>query len=579
MEVAKSAFQTPITIKEAIDNINKKRYILPSIQREFIWKPEQIIKLFDSLMQEYPIGSFLLWGLEKERIKDYQFYEFITHYHELNMRHNPKANVTGEDAVTAVLDGQQRLTALFIGLKGSYSQKARYKKKTSYDAFPKRKLFLNLLSRSSDFDMTYDFRFLTPLEASKRDEETRWFEIGRILEFPDLLSINNYLRDKGLIASRFANECLFKLWQVVTQSRVINYYLEKSQDLDKVLNIFIRVNSGGTILSYSDLLLSIATAQWQTRDAREEITGFVEDINMIGEGFDFDKDLVLKSCLVLSVINQIAFKVANFNRCNMELIEEKWDNIAKALRIAIELVSSFGYNYETLISTNAVIPIAYYILKQENPDSFILSATYKEDRAKISKWLKSSLIKRSFSGQPDNVLGPIRKVINENSEGFPIDSIVERFKGTNKSLTFTDEDFESLLNYKYKEAHTFSVLSLLYPTLDFRNRFHKDHIHPRSFFKKTQLRKRGIPDYHWDWYMDNADCLANLQLLEGLRNEEKSNNSFEIWLKTTCPSIDERRDYMKKHFIPDIDLSFGNYYKFIEERNKLILKRLKEILQ
>ena len=52
----------------------------------------------------------------------------------------------------------------------------------------------------------------------------------------------------------------------------MNYYQEKDQDLDKVLNIFIRVNSGGTPLSYSDLLLSVADAPVEALDAREEIT-------------------------------------------------------------------------------------------------------------------------------------------------------------------------------------------------------------------------------------------------------------------------------------------------------------------
>lgn len=579
MDGARSAFQTPITMREAIENITRKRYILPSIQREFVWKTEQIIKLFDSLMQEYPIGSFLLWGLEKEKIKEYQFYEFITNYHERDMRHNPKANVTGEDNVTAILDGQQRLTALYIGLKGTYAQKEPFKKQNSYDAYPKRKLHLNLLAKSTDFDLTYDFKFLTPLEASRHDEKTYWFEVSKVLEFQCLRDINKYLRDKGLLETELPEQCLFKLYQVVNETRVINYYLETSQDLDKVLKIFIRVNSGGTILSYSDLLLSIATAQWKTRDAREEITTFVEELNQIGDGFDFDKDFVLKSCLVLTDINEIGFKVSNFNRCNMETIENSWDANTKAIRLAVELVSSFGYNIETLTSNNAIIPIAYYIMKKKNPDSFVLSTNYREDREKINRWLKVSLIKRSFSGQPDNVLGPIRKTISENNQVFPVDAIVERFKGSNKSLTFSEEDIESLLNHKYREPHTFSVLSLLYPTLDFRNRFHKDHIYPRSLFKKSELRKKGIPDWNWDWYMDNADYLGNLQLLEGLPNEEKSNTDFLTWLNKTCTNENERKDYMKKHFIPDnVDLSFANYTKFVEERNKLIANRLREIL-
>lgn len=581
MEGAKSAFQTPITISEAIDNINRKRYILPSIQREFIWEPDQITKLFDSLMRGYPIGSFLLWGLEKDKIKDYQFYEFITHFHERDLRHNPKANVTGEQNVTAVLDGQQRLTALFIGLKGTYAYKTPFKKESSYGAYPTRKFYLNLLSKASDdeLELLYDFKFLTPLEAQKRDDNTFWFEVSKVLEFTSLRDVYNYLREKSIIEAKFADECLCNLYQVVQEKRIINYYLETSQNLEKVLNIFIRVNSGGTILSYSDLLLSIATAQWKTRDAREEIIKFVEDLNIIRNGFKFNKDFVLKSCLVLSDFNQIAFKVENFNRANMELIEQNWDRITKAIHIAVDLVASFGYGGETLTSNNAIIPIAYYILKKGNPESFILSTNYKDDREKIGKWLKCSLLKRSFSGQPDNVLNPITKVIQENSDVFPIDAIVERFKGTNKSLKFTEEDLESLLSYKYNEAYSFSVLSLLYPTLDYRNQFHKDHIHPRSFFKKSELRKKGIPDWQHERFLENADCIGNLQLMEGLPNEEKNNTDFKEWLERTYSNVNERKEVMKKNYIPEnVDLSFTNFHKFLDARNKLILEKLRETL-
>jgi len=578
MGIAKSAFQTPLTIKEAIEDIHKKKFLLPAIQRELVWKPEQIIKLFDSLMREYPIGSFLFWNVDKDRIKDFQFYEFVRNYHERDSKHNPKANVTGEESVTAVLDGQQRLTALYLGLKGTYAYKIPWKRWNSNDAFPTRKLYLNLLSKSDEFDLLYDFRFLTPLEASMTDEKTYWFEVGKILDFTSLREINKYLRENGLIESVFPEECLFKLYEV-SERRVINYYLETSQELTKVLNIFIRVNSGGTILSYSDLLLSIATAQWKTKDAREEIISFVDEINRMGDGFNFDKDFVLKSCLVLSDIVDIAFKVDNFNITNMKKIEKNWENIKKALKLSVDLVSSFGYNLETLTSTIAVIPIAYYIIILGNPDGFVQSSNYRQDREKIGKWLRFSLIKRSFSGQPDNVLRPLRKIISENQKRFPFAKITDHFKGTNKSLTFAEEDIESLLYYKYGEPHTFSVLSLLYPTLDFRNRFHQDHIFPRSFFKKSEMRKKGVPEDKVEFYLENYNYVGNLQLLEGLPNEEKSNTDFKTWLERTYPNKDERKEYMKKHFIPqDIDLSFNNFEQFLKERNKIILQKLKETL-
>jgi hypothetical protein len=67
-----------------------------------------------------------------------------------------------------------------------------------------------------------------------------------------------------------------------------------NSDADKVLDIFVRVNSGGTTLSYSDLLLSMATNQWQHLDAREEVRGLVQELNNGGcREFSFSKDVVV----------------------------------------------------------------------------------------------------------------------------------------------------------------------------------------------------------------------------------------------------------------------------------------------
>lgn len=177
---------------------------------------------------------------------------------------------------------------------------------------------MNLLAKLEGFDLLYEFKFLKLEESSVRDESHYWFEVGKTLEFSGLRDINRYMRDNNLLHSELAEECLFKLYESIHEKRVINYYLETSQELDKVLNLFIRVNSGGTQLSYSDLLLSIATAQWKTKDAREEITSFVDEINRVGDGFYFNKDFILKNCLVLSDITDIAFKVDNFKMLNIQ---------------------------------------------------------------------------------------------------------------------------------------------------------------------------------------------------------------------------------------------------------------------
>ncbi|MDP2047100.1 MAG: DUF262 domain-containing protein, partial [Deltaproteobacteria bacterium] len=151
------SFQTPITINEAIENIYRKKYLLPSIQRELVWDTDQMEILFDSLMRDYPIGSFLFWYVEKDRINDFQFYEFIRDYHERNTKHNPKANIRGENDIISILDGQQRLTSLFIGLKGSYAYRMPRKRYDNPLSYPERKLYLNILSPSTDINKKYDF--------------------------------------------------------------------------------------------------------------------------------------------------------------------------------------------------------------------------------------------------------------------------------------------------------------------------------------------------------------------------------------------------------------------------------------
>lgn len=577
------SYETALKIADIINDVHKGKYLLPAIQREFVWGPYQIERLFDSLMRDYPISSFLFWKVEKDKVNDYEFYEFLRNYHERDNIHNPKANITGEEEITAVLDGQQRLTSLYIALKGTYAYKLPRKRWDNDQAYPKRKLYLNLVKSAEESELEYDFKFLTKNEV-KNDQNNYWFPVGKILDLKEPGDVSEYLTefvfdDYSKEARKLANKTLFKLHNIIHEKGSISYYQEKSQLLDKVLNIFIRINSGGTILSYSDLLLSIATAQWETKDAREEIISFVDQINSIGDGFNFNKDFVLKACLVLSDFKDIAFKVDNFNKANMLKIENNWEQITNSIRIAAGLVSSFGYSRETLTSNNALIPIAYFLMQIDAKDNYIASNKNLEEKSKIKKWLVLTLIKRAFSGQPDNVLRPIRKILQENTNSFPIDKIVDNFKGTNKSLIFSDEDIDNLLYYKYGQGFTFSVLSILYPSLDYRNLFHVDHIFPKSQFTKSKLRKRGIDEDNIDTFQDYFNYLGNLQLLEATPNIEKLDKDFDIWLKETYKSEQEQKDYISKHLIPDTDWEFNNFIDFFEQRENLMRMRFKEILQ
>jgi hypothetical protein len=564
--------ETPIRVTEAVENIEQGEYLLPSIQRELVWDTDRIVRLFDSLMRGFPIGSFLFWRVPQTKIADLQFYEFIREYHEKDKRHNPKADTRGKHTLTGVLDGQQRLTALWIGLKGSYAEKLPRKRWDNDAAFPKKYLYLNLLQPADDADMKYDFRFLTTSEAQRSISNGYWFRVGDILNLQQESRVSQYLATPRLREDEkvylYASEVLFRLHRIVHIEPSINYYLEKSDNLDQVLNIFVRVNQSGKPLSYSDMLLSLASASWQQRDAREEMTQLVDELNRIRNGFNFDNDYVLKSCLVLSDSGNIAFKVDNFGKKRMQEIEGDWDRFSQALRLAVHTIASLGYDRTTLAANYVTIPIAYYLLKRDLPQGFPESSKYVDDRKVIARWMALSLLRRVFGGHPDNVLRTLREILASSEGQFPLDTIVAKLKGIQKSLLLDEDAIQALLDLKYGQVYTFPTLALLYPSLDFRNLFHMDHIFPRSFFNKSRLREKGIPEKDWESYRNHSDCLANLQLLEGTPNQEKQDTDFDEWLHRTYQTPDEVRAYMHRHLIPDVDLRFSNFLEFMDSREE-----------
>lgn len=570
-------FQAPISIAKALTQIEEKKYLLPAIQREFVWEAEQTELLFDSILQDFPIGTFLLWEVNRSEQDKFIFYDFVRHYHERDKTHNEPVSVTGRESVLAVLDGQQRLTALLIGLHGTYASKLKWKRWDNDEAFPVCKLYLNLTRPAEAQGLKYDFRFFTSAQ-SDHGKRNHWFEVGRVLDFKTEDKIWKYLMDNELSDNDFARETLFLLHSRITKDKTITYFLEEDQTLEKVLNIFIRINSGGTELSYSDLLLSIATAQWESRDARKEIHDFVDSLNSVGDGFNFTKDFVLKSCFVLSDIRNIRFRVENFSKRNMKRIESQWPSITQALKLAAELASSFGYSRDTLTSHNSLIPLAYFIHTKGCPTNFVTSNKYRLDRKLIRQWLQASLLKGVFSGQADNVLRDARDAIKEDGGNFPVTAIEEKLRRRGKSLKFEQEEIEDLLDSWYGRGRTFSVLALLFPTFDFKNRFHIDHIHPSASCSYSVLKEAGVPEKDIQFCMDYWDSLPNLQLLEGISNQEKRDQPFKDWLLSDR-TRKEQAEFQRRHLIPDVDFDLGNFKIFYEARRKRLEKELKRRLR
>ncbi len=182
----------------------------------------------------------------------------------------------------------------------------------------------------------------------------------------------------------------------------------------------------------------------------------------------------------------------------------------------------------------------------------------------MQRWLMMALLKRTFSGQSDTVLRSVRQAIQASSNGFPIQAIINELKGSPKDMTFNDAEIDALFDYRYHQSYTFTVLAMLYPWLKYDQHFHIDHIFPQSMFTERELEKRGIPHAEWGRWLDYKDVMANLQLLQGLPNQEKSDKEFEAWLQEINPAPADLADYRQSHMIPEGDLSFNNFPNFLK---------------
>lgn len=580
-----SGFKEPITIKDALDKIYRREFLLPAIQRKFTWSSNQIEMLFDSILRGYPINSFMLWKISDTNIKsDYKFYEFITTYREFFDENNKDIDTKGVPDFEAIIDGQQRLTSLHIGLRGSYAYKMPRKwLKNNEDCLPTRKLYLNLIEpvkQQYDNQKTFDFRFLSKDDLKKYNnahDDYFWFEVGQILDIDSKDKVESYLKDKSLYENEYANKTLFKLYEAIHAKPLINYYLQEEQEPDVVLDIFIRANSGGTPLSFSDLLMSIASANWKKIDARKEIDSIVEEINGIGRpGFLIDKDFVLKTCLVLFVDN-IRFQLKNFTYENVQLFERHWEEIKKSIIAAFTLFEKLGFNNSTFRAKNAAIPIIYYIYYKNLADIIVKANYDAKDKEIITKWLILTFIKSIFGGQTDTVLITMRKVFKEtNIKKFPAQELMDAFKNDPaRNYSFDDEFLDGLLEAQKDSNDAFYVLHLLYPNLDYYNQtFHQDHLHPATIFRDSNKLVAAIPEKDRDFAANpkNWNSVANLQFLNESFNESKNSTPLIDWASNN--KIAKKELYV--HDTTSLDIK--DFKLFIEDRRSVIKEYLKNIV-
>jgi len=553
-----------MNIVTLLNQIDSNDIVLPAIQRDFVWSEDKISKLLDSIMRGYPVGIVLVW----ETYKDIQYRQFEKVY--LNGTRPAFLDNSSNKKLKLVLDGQQRLQALYLALYGSYKGKYLY-----FDVLSGR------ISDDFEEDKFY-FYFATPEQSEEWNKEA---EDNRSPDSDNDDNIEYYSKVSDLFKmdvsakQKYRKQITKKLklteedeLRLETNLSKIDEVLTKEQNILKasivdenkatdsqsrqtesdVLEIFVRINRQGTPLSRSDLIFSMLKLNW--RESATALPEFVDKIND-GNSFDIDIDFIIRCLFAVSDLGT-KFDIDMLRKkSNMDKLQKNFEKCCSAIESTIDNVQKHCW----ISSSKAMggilnfVPFVYYLFHLPN---------YEIPNNQIDHFRKSFFLfcfARPFSRYADSRLGKfIREELKNRSKDerkeFPLSSAVwwtnywENVYGWNEELMQMNPRLAMYIIQQDSGSKTHYKL----------NKREMDHIFPRS-----KLREKGF-------------------------DESKVNYFANFWIMSKGKNINKTNKHPKKYFedVPDKELEtalidrdgldYRRYGTFIKERGEKILDKLRQ---
>jgi hypothetical protein len=265
----------------------------------------------------------------------------------------------------------------------------------------------------------------------------------------------------------------------------------------------------------------------------------------------------------------------------MRRLEAKWETISGTLCLAAELFSSFGLSRDNINARMILIPVAYYLFRRGLGDRYLSDVGAAADRQRVRDWtVRALLMPGVFGSGVDTLLGRLRRVIDDYGEsGFPTDAIEDAMAAMGKTLRFAPGTVDELVNAKYGQPETFALLSILYGNVDPSRAHHIDHIFPRAELRRGELRDAGYGDDDMEYITNKArDGLANLQLLPGPENLEKSAHMPLVWARQKYPDPRSLAGYLEQNDMSDLPEDLSGFRAFFDARRERLRARLLEVL-
>lgn len=530
-----------MTIRQILDKIDNNQLYVPAFQREYVWKKKDAKALINSLIKKHPTGTLLTW--------------------ETNQPPELKGKIkydSKQGAVKIILDGQQRITTLYMIIKGDIPPYY-----TSEDIKNDiRKLYVNI--------ETLDLEYYKP---KSMENNPKWIKLtdiflNKIMAFEIIEQLKQ--------GSDISKELERKIHQNFNDIKLIEdrEFVEQSipitAALREAIDIFYIVNASGVNLTDAELALAQISGYWA--EARMLFKKKLSELN--SEGFVFNLDFVVY--VLLGILHNMGSDMKKLHSAdNKEKIQTTWKALDKVFDYVINILKSQAYIDHTkeINSVYALIPIIVYTFNK--PDKKLTQIEIK----KAIKWLYYSQIRQRYISQlPQKLDTDIKVVINSKS---PFDELLGIIKAE-RPLEITKDEFVrttvqhplfNLMKFYFKSKNAICLGTGLGLRKNMGKQYELEYDH---IFAWSILRDNGYSMNNRHKYA-LAQEITNRAILTTTENRSKSSERADVYLSEVKKNFPNA---LKLQLIPEEEMlwKIENYEKFLEERRKLLAKELNDYL-
>ncbi|KIH77487.1 hypothetical protein SAMN05660860_01851 [Geoalkalibacter ferrihydriticus] len=531
-------------IRTILEKIDEKQLFIPAFQREYVWKRDDAKQLIDSLIKEYPTGTMLTWETANPP--------------ELKGPHKYDEK---QGAVRLLLDGQQRITSLYMLITGelpSYYTISEIMNDTRglYVNLETLELAYYMKTRMENNPLWQNITDVFQKRVGAFDLQTKFTAIGKQIEMKELKKLNdNISKITGVLERDFPE-------QIIPVKATIR----------EAIDIFYKVNASGVALTDAELALAQISGYWpQARDLFK-----AKLANLQKEGFIFKLDFivyVLLGCLY----HQGSDMKKLHGEENNERLRAAWDRLDKqVLDYVANLLRSNAYvdHTDEINSVYALVPMIVYCF--DKGDQHLNETEIR----KMVKWFYYSQIRARYVSQLPQKLDRDLRTVAESAH--PFDDLLQIISEESR-LEISPSEFEgrgishplfSLMRWYHKSRMAVCLTTgiELRRNMGAKYQLEKDHIFPYSELKKVGYGKENRVKYAL------AQEFTNRAILTQFANRAKSATSAQAYL-----------GQVKSHFRVALELQsipeneelwkIENYEQFLAERRKMLVERLNAFLE